>query len=98
MNGDESVSSESSRLSGTKHGIDVKAVEKVSAKVEGNGKIANGNVSLKGVTDGAAKRFKAADLAPANATKKVYASIFTSSKKSDFKETFTCRSLPLGRN
>ncbi|XP_068652934.1 uncharacterized protein [Aristolochia californica] len=55
-----------------------------------------------GLTDGAeaasAKRFKAADMAPANATKAVYASIFTSSKKSNFKETFSCRSLPLGRN
>eukprot|EP00252_Welwitschia_mirabilis_P011458 TRINITY_DN25712_c0_g1_i1.p1 TRINITY_DN25712_c0_g1~~TRINITY_DN25712_c0_g1_i1.p1 ORF type:complete len:349 (+),score=43.62 TRINITY_DN25712_c0_g1_i1:139-1185(+) len=44
------------------------------------------------------KKFKAVDMAPANATKEVYASIFTSSKKTDFKETFTCRSLPLGRN
>lgn len=48
--------------------------------------------------NGSAKRFKAADIAPANATKEVYASIFTSSKKSDFKETYSCRSLPLGRN
>lgn len=95
---EESVSLEPSRLSGTKHGMDVKAVDKASAKVEGNGKIVNGNAGLKGVTDGAAKRFKAADKAPPNATKEVYASIFTSSKKSDFKETFTCRSLPLGRN
>ncbi|KAI3444000.1 hypothetical protein Pfo_000665 [Paulownia fortunei] len=47
---------------------------------------------------GSIKKFKAADIAPANATKAVYASIFTSSKKSDFKETFSCRSLPLGRN
>ncbi|MED6113853.1 hypothetical protein PIB30_074736 [Stylosanthes scabra] len=90
---------EGPRLSGTKHGIDVKAVEKASAKVEANN---NGKVSLKGVNDvsaaATAKRFKASDLAPANATKEVYASIFTSSKKSDFKETFTCRSLPLGRN
>lgn len=46
----------------------------------------------------AAKRFKAADHAPAYANKAVYASIFTSSKKSDFKETYSCRSLPLGRN
>uniref|UniRef100_A0ACD5XS89 Uncharacterized protein n=1 Tax=Avena sativa TaxID=4498 RepID=A0ACD5XS89_AVESA len=45
-----------------------------------------------------AKRFKAADHAPAYANKKVYASIFTSSNKSDFKETYSCRSLPLGRN
>ncbi|KAG0468808.1 hypothetical protein HPP92_018136 [Vanilla planifolia] len=44
------------------------------------------------------KRFKAVDNAPANATKEVYASIFTSSKKVDFKETYSCRSLPLGRN
>ncbi|KAJ1382405.1 Ubiquitin-like domain superfamily [Sesbania bispinosa] len=83
-------------LSGTKH---VMAVEKASAKVERNGKVANGDVGHKGVNGAAAaKRFKAADMAPANATKDVYASIFTSSKKSDFKETFTCRSLPLGRN
>ncbi|KAL6549588.1 hypothetical protein OROHE_008319 [Orobanche hederae] len=47
---------------------------------------------------GSAKKFKAANLAPANATKSVYESIFTSSRKTDFKETFTCRSLPLGRN
>ncbi|KAF7107224.1 hypothetical protein CFC21_107883 [Triticum aestivum] len=45
-----------------------------------------------------AKRFKAADHAPAHANKKVYASIFTSSNKSDFRETYSCRSLPLGRN
>ncbi|KAI4344265.1 hypothetical protein L6164_011512 [Bauhinia variegata] len=98
VNGEESLSSEASRLSGTKHGRNVKAVEKASAKVEGNRKVANGNVGLKGAADGAAKRFKATDIAPPNATKEVYASIFTSSKKSDFKETFTCRSLPLGRN
>ncbi|KAI4335569.1 hypothetical protein L6164_014205 [Bauhinia variegata] len=98
VNGGASLGSEASRLSGTKHGIDVKAVEKASAKVEGNGKVKNGNVGLKGAADGAAKRFKATDIAPPNATKEVYASIFTSSKKSDFKETFTCRSLPLGRN
>ncbi|KAF8776011.1 hypothetical protein HU200_003974 [Digitaria exilis] len=46
----------------------------------------------------AAKRFKASDHAPAHANKEVYASIFTSSRKSDFKETYSCRSLPLGRN
>ncbi|XP_010545464.1 PREDICTED: protein RTF2 homolog [Tarenaya hassleriana] len=51
------------------------------------------------VGDGAAvKKFRAGDMAPANATKEVYASIFTSSRKSDFKETYSCRSLPLGRN
>ncbi|KAI0504897.1 hypothetical protein KFK09_015851 [Dendrobium nobile] len=44
------------------------------------------------------KRFKAVDIAPVNATKEVYASIFTSSKKTEFKETYSCRSLPLGRN
>ncbi|XP_010929138.1 uncharacterized protein [Elaeis guineensis] len=48
--------------------------------------------------DGGGKRFKAVDMMPAHATKEVYASIFTSSKKFDFQETFTCRSLPLGRN
>ncbi|KAG9456289.1 hypothetical protein H6P81_000797 [Aristolochia fimbriata] len=51
-----------------------------------------------GAKEGSAKRFKAVDMAPANATKAVYASIFTSSKKSNFKETYSCRSLPLGRN
>lgn len=96
-NSDDGVSLEGARLSGTKHGVDGKAVERVSAKVEGNGKFANGNVGLNGGV-AAAKRFKATDLAPANATKDVYASIFTSSKKSEFKETYSCRSLPLGRN
>ncbi|GFQ03531.1 protein rtf2 homolog [Phtheirospermum japonicum] len=48
--------------------------------------------------NGTGKKFKATDVAPANATKAVYASIFTSSSKSDFKETYSCRSLPLGRN
>lgn len=89
------VGLEASRLSGTKHAM---AVEKASAKVEGNGKVANGGVGIKGAPAAAAKRFKAVDIAPANATKDVYASIFTSSRKSDFKETYSCRSLPLGRN
>ncbi|OWM65811.1 replication termination factor 2 [Punica granatum] len=65
--------------------------QKASAKGEGNG---NGKAD----SNGSAKRFKAADLAPANANKEVYASLFTSSRKSNFKETFSCRSLPLGRN
>ncbi|KAG4942670.1 hypothetical protein AAZX31_17G073100 [Glycine max] len=99
-NNGDGVSLEGTRLSGTKHGVDVKGVEKASAKVERNGKV--GNVALNGNGGGggaaAAKRFKAVDLAPANATKDVYASIFTSSRKSDFKETYSCRSLPLGRN
>ncbi|KAM0006556.1 putative replication termination factor 2 [Helianthus debilis subsp. tardiflorus] len=59
-------------------------------RIETNGKVVNGKKE--------AKRFMAADLAPANANKEVYASIFTSSRKSDFKETYSCRSLPLGRN
>ena len=80
------------KLSGTKHGM---AVEKASAKVDTNGKVANVNKNVNG--GGAAKRFKATDIAPPNATE-VYASIFTSSRKSDFKETYSCRSLPLGRN
>ncbi|KAI9117573.1 hypothetical protein K1719_011739 [Acacia pycnantha] len=97
INGEnDSVSLEQSRLAGTKHGMDVK--DKATAKVEGNGKVVNGNGALNGVADGVTKRFKAADMAPPNANKEVYASIFTSSKKSDFKETYSCRSLPLGRN
>lgn len=44
------------------------------------------------------KRFKAVDNLPLNATKEVYASIFSSSGKPNFKETYMCRSLPLGRN
>ncbi|PKA52563.1 hypothetical protein AXF42_Ash001543 [Apostasia shenzhenica] len=51
-----------------------------------------------GMKNGSGKRFKAIDIAPVNANKEVYASIFTSSKKERFKETFSCRSLPLGRN
>ncbi|KAJ0860771.1 putative replication termination factor 2 [Helianthus annuus] len=77
------------RVTGSKRKIDVKAA-KVSGKIETNGKVVNGKNE--------AKRFKAADLEPANANKEVYASIFTSSRKSDFKETYSCRSLPLGRN
>ncbi|KAL5547470.1 hypothetical protein UlMin_002701 [Ulmus minor] len=88
------------RLIGTKHGIEDKAEEKASSKVEKNGKVANGAVSAKAASNGAAaaKRFKATDIAPPNANKEVYASIFTSSRKSEFKETYSCRSLPLGRN
>ncbi|KAF3536172.1 hypothetical protein F2Q69_00019382 [Brassica cretica] len=56
----------------------------------------NVNVNGNGVT---VKKFKAGDAVPVNATKEVYASLFTSSKKkSDFRETYSCRSLPLGRN
>ncbi|KAK4257537.1 hypothetical protein QN277_007111 [Acacia crassicarpa] len=97
INGEnDGVSLDRSRLAGTKHGMDVK--DKATAKVEGNSKVVNGNGALNGVADGATKRFKAADMAPPNANKEVYASIFTSSRKSDFKETYSCRSLPLGRN
>ncbi|XP_062233444.1 uncharacterized protein LOC133930739 [Phragmites australis] len=74
-------------LSGSKHAA-AAAVEAGAEKL-GNGK--KGEAA-------AAKRFKAADHAPAYANKEVYASIFTSSRKSDFKETYSCRSLPLGRN
>lgn len=49
--------------------------------------------------EGGGKKFKVVDLAPANATKEVFASIFSSSsKKGSIRETFSCRSLPLGRN
>ncbi|KAF9662768.1 hypothetical protein SADUNF_Sadunf18G0088500 [Salix dunnii] len=88
---------EVSQLSGKKHGIvDVMGVDNVVGKVKGNGKVEN----VKGVVShgGSVKRFKATDIVPANATKEVYASIFTSSKKQSFKETYSCRSLPLGRN
>ncbi|CAN8301453.1 unnamed protein product [Cochlearia groenlandica] len=67
----------------------------------GGGKIVkrqmdDGNVKGNGVT---AKKFKAGEAVPVNATKEVYASLFTSSKKkTDFRETYSCRSLPLGRN
>lgn len=45
------------------------------------------------------KKFKAAEkLLPANASKHVFASIFTSSSKTDLRETYSCRSLPIGRN
>lgn len=101
----DGLDSDSARLSGTKHGIGdgVKADWKALSKVEADGKVgkaaSNVRIPFKSSSNGnAAKRFKATDIAPANANKEVYASIFTSSKKSDFKETFTCRSLPLGRN
>lgn len=106
-NGDVAVNGEevmgAPRLSGMKHGIEDKLVGKVARKVEGNGKVGiNGKIEVKDVknstTNGSGKRFKAVDVAPAHATKEVYASIFTSSRKSDFKETYSCRSLPLGRN
>ncbi|CAN6202285.1 unnamed protein product [Urochloa humidicola] len=74
-------------LSGTKH-----AAATVAAA--GAEKLENGKKGEAAV----AKRFKASDHAPAHANKEVYASIFTSSRKSDFKETYSCRSLPLGRN
>ncbi|KAG5564062.1 hypothetical protein RHGRI_000284 [Rhododendron griersonianum] len=105
VNGEEGVcldldlDLDSSRLSGKKHGL---IESKGLAKVEGNGKVGNGGELRKGVSNGSSnglvKRFKAGDNAPVNATKEVYASIFTSSKKSNFKETYSCRSLPLGRN
>ncbi|KAL5840019.1 hypothetical protein ACOSQ4_012627 [Xanthoceras sorbifolium] len=88
---------DSEKVSGTKRGVvETNGVEKkVLGKVEGNGKVE----MVKGVgANGAVKRFKAGDMAPPNANKSVYASIFTSSRKSDFKETYSCRSLPLGRN
>ncbi|RAL37731.1 hypothetical protein DM860_000425 [Cuscuta australis] len=86
-------------LSGGKRGIDDNNVGE-KGKLELNKKHGpNGKIEVKNVVNGpAGKRFKAVDNAPANATKEVYASIFTSSRKSDFKETYSCRSLPLGRN
>ncbi|CAK9329722.1 unnamed protein product [Citrullus colocynthis] len=98
MNGDVSVDLAASHLSGKKHGIEVKALEKVSAKLERH-EWPDGGVQVKvAASNGAVKRFKAADMVRANATKEVYASILTSSRKSNFKEAYSCRSLPLGRN
>lgn len=104
-NGDVAVNAEGvevTRLSGTKHGIeDNKVAEKgkseLNRKNNPNGKIEVKNVT-NGASNGSGKRYKAGDNVPVNATKEVYASIFTSSRKSDFKETYSCRSLPLGRN
>ncbi|CAK7338233.1 unnamed protein product [Dovyalis caffra] len=62
---------EVSQLSGKKHGIvDVQGVDKIVGKVKGNGgKVEN----VKGVSNGGSvKRFKAADVVPANATKEAY--------------------------
>lgn len=84
------------RLSGTKHGSDWKETEKMlMGKAEVRTKL---GVVTKGPSEAPAKRFKAVDVAPPSANKEVYASIFTSSKKSNLKETYMCRSLPLGRN
>lgn len=95
-----------SRVGGAKRGVDEKGGAllpppgvKGASLSDGNGRDFKLGDGVKGVNGNAsAKRFKAVDLAPANATKEVYASIFTSSRKSKFKETFSCRSLPLGRN
>ncbi|KMT03564.1 hypothetical protein BVRB_8g192400 [Beta vulgaris subsp. vulgaris] len=89
----DSDSAAGAQLSGKKHAIEDanKLKEKLPASVVATTKDKD--------KDGSAKRFKAVDNAPANANKKVYASLFTSSKKkSDFRETYSCRSLPLGRN
>nr|GMD24328.1 protein RTF2 homolog [Ipomoea batatas] len=104
-NGDVAVNAEGvevTRLSGTKHGIeDNKVAEKGKSELNRKNN-PNGKIEVKNVTNGASnvsgKRYKAGDNVPVNATKEVYASIFTSSRKSDFKETYSCRSLPLGRN
>ncbi|KAI8570392.1 hypothetical protein RHMOL_Rhmol01G0030500 [Rhododendron molle] len=74
VNGEEGVclDLDSSRLSGKKHGL---IESKGLAKVEGNGKVGNGGELTKGVinglSNGLAKRFKAGDNAPVNATKEV---------------------------
>lgn len=73
-----------------KNGQDVGRLTGTKHGIEVNGSQNNAKASN--------KKFKIADLAPAHATKEIYASLFTSSKKKDFKETYSCRSLPLGRN
>ncbi|KAF6147274.1 hypothetical protein GIB67_013095 [Kingdonia uniflora] len=90
--------SEKEGVCGMKHVLDEKPEEKGLLKIEAKGKMANGVVAVRGATNDSRKRFKSGVVAPPNATKEVYASIFTSSRKSDFKETYSCRSLPLGRN
>lgn len=78
----------------SKNGVAVVAdtVAKVAKRQMDDGNVNGSN----GVT---VKKFKAGDAVPVNATKEVYASLFTSSKKkTDFRETYSCRSLPLGRN
>ncbi|XP_057516348.1 replication termination factor 2 [Amaranthus tricolor] len=79
------------KLIGKKHVIDGGSITKPKL----NPNLPNAAPNSKGPP---VKRFKAVDIAPPNANKEIYASIFTSSKKSDFKETYSCRSLPLGRN
>lgn len=71
----------------------VKVKKEKKKKVEGLKRSHDGGEKV-----GGEKRFRAIDIAPANATKEVYASIFTSSRKGELKETYSCRSLPLGRN
>ncbi|CAN6841356.1 hypothetical protein Bca4012_048662 [Brassica carinata] len=84
-----------------KKGASKKSKDGVAVVVDAGVKVGkrqmdDGNVNGNGVT---VKKFKAGDAVPVNATKEVYASLFTSSKKkSDFRETYSCRSLPLGRN
>lgn len=95
VNGEDDLRLDS-RLSGKKHGIDAKTVDRIDGKLEKNGKAVNGVSVVNGEVNGV-KRLKPAQ-PPPNATKEVYASIFTSSRKSEFKETYMCRSLPLGRN
>ncbi|KAF5189923.1 Prolyl 4-hydroxylase [Thalictrum thalictroides] len=75
-----------------------KIVVNGSAEEVAGGALLNGGSTKRGkedaaaavenvVNNGAAKRCKSAAVPPPNATKEVYASIFTSSRKSDFKET-----------
>ncbi|XP_076918529.1 uncharacterized protein LOC143578990 [Bidens hawaiensis] len=90
-NVESGVGDEVVKVSRTKRAGDLKGT-KVSGKIETKG-VDGSKANGKEV-----KRFKAGDMAPPNANKEVYASIFTSSRKSEFKETYSCRSLPLGRN
>lgn len=77
-----------------------KKEKKLDNRLSGTKHLADekGRLPVNGKPEGPVKKFKAVDIAPAHATKEVYASIFTSSRKSEFKETYSCRSLPLGRN
>ncbi|XP_057767850.1 uncharacterized protein LOC130988108 [Salvia miltiorrhiza] len=90
MLADKKVKENSKKSKKLKNGEEVGRLTGTKHGIEANGS--------QNKAKAANKKFKVADLAPAHATKEIYTSLFTSSKKQDFKETYSCRSLPLGRN
>ncbi|CAI5510690.1 unnamed protein product [Closterium sp. Naga37s-1] len=82
-----------------KHGVKRKAAEGPTAGMKNASEVSANKARPKGSDLVQVKQhFKAVDRLPTGASKDVYASIFTSSRKEDLKETYSCRSLPLGRN